>query len=348
MNNNKTDKEYLSVLLCKERRRFYMRYVFFDIECADGGKGSICSFGYVICDEEFREIESDDIIINPDSRFYLVGRSKRPDLFLAYPEAVFRKAPLFPHYYERIRSILEADDQIVIGHSVQDDAAFLCKSCARYGLPPLKFKFADSQSLYADYLGKKGQVALDKACDAFGIPKDHKIHKSEDDARATMRLVCAICKAKGKTLPDAIRACECVGETADLKIFCSYMHPNRTMFIHFLSTLQPKRKCPDILRGKCVSAATAVEQPNQKYIYHLVQMIADAGGTYTRVPSQCDIFITSGDPEKAKVCKRTRVAKQAKHGGARIEMLSLNEFLKKLGVSSAVFDKLPPVDITWM
>ena len=71
MNNNKKDKEYLSVLLCKERRRFYMRYVFFDIECADGGKGSICSFGYVICDEEFREIESDDIIINPDSAYKL-------------------------------------------------------------------------------------------------------------------------------------------------------------------------------------------------------------------------------------------------------------------------------------
>lgn len=325
-----------------------MRYVFFDIECADGGKGSICSFGYVICDEEFREIESDDIIINPDSRFYLVGRSKRPDLHLAYPESVFRKAPLFPHYYERIRSILEAEDQIVMGHSVQDDAAFLCKSCERYGLPPLKFKFADSQSLYADHIGQKGQVALDKACDAFGIPKDHKIHKSEDDARATMRLVSEICKAKGKTLPDALHNCICYGETADLKIFCSYIHPNRTMFLHFLSNLQPKHKRPHALSGKRVSAATAVEQPSQKNIYHLVQMIADAGGTYTRVPSQCDIFITAGNAEAARFCKRTRVAKQARHGGAKIEMLSLDEFLKKLGVSKADFEKLPPVDISWM
>ena len=72
------------------------------------------------------------------------------------------------------------------------------------------------------------------------------------------------------------------------------------------------------------------------------------GGAYTRVPSQCDIFITDGHAESSKLCKRTRVAKQAKRGGAKIEMLTLSEFLKKLGISREDFDKLPPVDITWM
>ncbi len=325
-----------------------MRYVFFDIECADGGKGSICSFGYVICNENFEELESDDIIINPDSRFHLMGRSRRPDLLLAYPEAVFRKAPLFPEFYERIRSILEAENQLVFGHSVQDDAAFLCKSCARYNLRPLDFAFADSQSLYADYIGKKGQVALDKACDAFGIEKDAKIHKSEDDARATMQLVREICRAKRVTLPEAVSSCVCTGLTRDLKIFCEYMHPNRSMFLNFLSSAAPKNERPPFLAGKRVSAATAIEQPNKKDIYHLVQMIVDAGGTYTRVPSQCDIFILGPKSETGKICKRTRVAKQAKHGGAKIEMLSLGEFLKKMGIRPADFEKLPPVDITWM
>ncbi len=83
-----------------------MRYVFFDIECADGGKGSICSFGYVITDEHFHELESADIIINPESRFYLVGRSKRPDIILSYSEAEFRKAPKFPVYYQKIKALV--------------------------------------------------------------------------------------------------------------------------------------------------------------------------------------------------------------------------------------------------
>ncbi len=325
-----------------------MRYVFFDIECADGGKGSICSFGYVICNDRFEELESDDIIINPNSRFYLVGRAKRADLHLAYSEAVFRKAPQFPHFYDRIRAILEAEDQIVIGHSVQDDAAFLCKSCARYDLPPLSFSFVDSQSLYADYIGKKGQVALDKACDTFGIRKDQVIHKSEDDARATMHLVREICRAKEKTLSELISSCVCTGITKDLKIFCDYMHPNRTMFLHFLSAVHPKTPRPQTLTGLRVSAATALEQPSSKQIYHLVQMIVDAGGTYTRVPSQCDIFIMAPHPENGKICKRTRVAKQARHGGAKIEMLPLTEFLKRLGMTKKEFESLPPVDITWM
>ncbi len=325
-----------------------MRYVFFDIECADGGKGSICSFGYVICDENFTELESDDILVNPDSRFHLVGRAKRADLVLAYPESVFRKAPLFPEVYVRIRSILEAEDQIVFGHSVQDDAAFLCKSCVRYGLPPFNFTFADSQSLYADYIGKKGQVALDKACDAFGIFKDEVVHKSEDDAEATMQLVRAICEKKQLTLPEAVASCVCTGQTKDFKIFCNYMHPNRTMFLQFLSHVQKKNERPQILQGMRVSAATAIEQPNRKDIFHLVQMVIDAGGSYTRVPSQCDIFIMGAKSETGKLCKRTRVAKQARHGGAKIQMLSLHEFLKKLGVSREDFDALPPVDITWM
>ena len=52
--------------------------------------------------------------------------------------------------------------------------------------------------------------------------------------------------------------------------------------------------------------------------------------------------------EQGKLCKRTRVAKQARHGGAKIEMLSLDEFLKKMGVSKEEFLALPPVDITWL
>ena len=33
-----------------------MKYLFFDIECADGGKATICSFGYVIADMDFKII----------------------------------------------------------------------------------------------------------------------------------------------------------------------------------------------------------------------------------------------------------------------------------------------------
>ena len=47
-----------------------MKYLSFDIECADGGKATICSFGYVIADEQFRVLKKEDIVLNPDGKFF--------------------------------------------------------------------------------------------------------------------------------------------------------------------------------------------------------------------------------------------------------------------------------------
>ena len=72
-----------------------MKYLFFDIECADGGKATICSFGYVITDMDFNILDHDDILMNPEGRFYLTGRAGRPDVNLAYPIEHFKNAPNF-------------------------------------------------------------------------------------------------------------------------------------------------------------------------------------------------------------------------------------------------------------
>ena len=50
-----------------------MRYLFFDIECADGNF-KICEFGYVITDESFNILTKKNILINPQCRFNLTGR----------------------------------------------------------------------------------------------------------------------------------------------------------------------------------------------------------------------------------------------------------------------------------
>ena len=324
-----------------------MRYVFFDIECADGGKGSICSFGYVITDECFHELESDDLVINPESRFHLAGRSKNPEIMFAYTEDEFRKAPAFPSFYRKIRTLLEREDQLVIGHSVQDDVNFLCKACERYRLPALKFRFLDSQSLYAHVYERNGQIGLDRACEEFSIEKPVDVHKSEEDARATMRLVERICSANRIRLSQYEKAHRIWGETRDFKIFCSYIHPNKTMFQLFLENVHQKNQSPQTFAGKCVSVSMAIEQPRGAQIYHLVQKIVDAGGSYTRVASQCDVFVTLGTHE-GRVCKRTKTAQEAKRGGRRIEFITLDELLRRLGLSREEYEKLPLPDIRWL
>ena len=138
-----------------------MNYIFFDIECADGGAGSICSFGYVVTDEKFNEIFSRDILINPPGKFRLVGREDRPDVHLAYDEQEFRISPKFYYYYDEIKALLEGEDKIVIGHSVKNDAEFLNKSCKRYKLPYINFRFVDTQKIFSKVSGNRKQVSLE-------------------------------------------------------------------------------------------------------------------------------------------------------------------------------------------
>ena len=48
-----------------------MKYLFFDIECANcfDGTGKICEFGYIQTDEKFNILEEDSIKINPCAPF---------------------------------------------------------------------------------------------------------------------------------------------------------------------------------------------------------------------------------------------------------------------------------------
>ena len=64
-----------------------MKYLFFDIECSDGH--NICSFGYVVINDNFEIIEKDDIVINPESKFILSPSKKRPKIELAYTKEYF-------------------------------------------------------------------------------------------------------------------------------------------------------------------------------------------------------------------------------------------------------------------
>ena len=90
-----------------------MRYLSFDIECCDGR--SICEFGYVITDESFNVIEKDCFTVNPVQPFSLLRRLKQDDMKLYFSEDEYYASPEFPEFYDRIRSLLTAPDQTVIG-----------------------------------------------------------------------------------------------------------------------------------------------------------------------------------------------------------------------------------------
>lgn len=340
-----------------------MRYVFFDIECADGGQGSICSFGYVITDTDFHVLEKRDIVINPDARFHLAGRSKKPDLVLAYTKAEFKKAPKFPHFYEEIRAILEAEDQVTVGHSVRDDVNFLCKACRRYSLPSLKFSFRDTQRMYADYIGCKDQISLDHACEAFQIEKPHDVHKSDDDAFATMQLAEALCRETGTSLHEYGEKCKCSGTLDCFTVKCDYLRAklnverdaegyrvlpegkenciwhgtkNEAVFLDYVRGMNKIPRISNLFAKTTISLSLNYERSHFREMLVLVQAIASLGGKYTTKAASADIFVTvSGRNRrgKEKTCFRLLSVKEAQAKGKHIDIIPFDEFLAMIALN---------------
>ena len=168
-----------------------MRYLFFDIECCDGEH--ICEFGYVITDDKFKKLDKQVIKINPDKPFCLKGREKQADITLFFTEKEYYESPLFNVYYDRIKKLIEYPDQIIIGHAINHDAAFLRTACKRYGLGPINFNFVDSQKIYSEFSNDKDRISLEKAEAIFSLEKPEFRHKSDEDAYLTAQLVERMC-----------------------------------------------------------------------------------------------------------------------------------------------------------
>ena len=81
-----------------------MRYLFFDIECSDGLH--ICSFGYIVINDNFEILEKEDIVINPQWKFKLGRDGFDPRIHLAYDTQTFAKQKPFPYHYEKIKKLL--------------------------------------------------------------------------------------------------------------------------------------------------------------------------------------------------------------------------------------------------
>lgn len=175
-----------------------MNLVFFDIECASVNKttAKICAFGYVIADEDFNIIKKEDILINPRGGFHLTDRKGDKGLVLPYEYGDFKNYPPFPKVYGFIKSLLEDENNVVIGHSVMNDVKYLNLETKRFKLPPFKFSFSDSQVIYKAYTGDYSrQMGLGAIAAELGV--EFTPHRAADDAYATMRVVEAMCRAKG-------------------------------------------------------------------------------------------------------------------------------------------------------
>ena len=105
-----------------------MKYLFFDIECASVHMGSkMCSFGYVLADENLNILESKDIIINPKSEWdwYVLEN------ILEQPKEYYERFPSFDEQYESIKQLF-GEGIIAFGHGVTNDVRFINEDCSNW------------------------------------------------------------------------------------------------------------------------------------------------------------------------------------------------------------------------
>ncbi len=186
-----------------------MNYLFFDIECAGVFKSvaKICAFGYCLTDEQFNILEKEDLLINPKGGFHLTDRKGEQGLVLPYKYEEFKKYPDFLERKDKIYSLLQDENTLVVGHATMNDVKYLNFESKRFNLPSFRFRFADTQFLYMNTIGVfSRQFALGTIAKELGV--QFTPHRAVDDAYATMKIAEAICRFEGLTLPETLRKYE--------------------------------------------------------------------------------------------------------------------------------------------
>ncbi len=285
-----------------------MHYVFFDIECACVYRSvaKICAFGYVVTDENFNVTAREDILMNPKGKFHLTDRKGGEGLVLPYEYEDFKKYPLFPAHFRKIRALLEAKDAIVLGHATMNDVNYLNLETKRYRLPSFRFEFHDTQFFWMNVTGEYGrQVGLGAIAENLGV--DFTPHRAVDDAYATMRVCEALCKREGANVQELISRykirggrvegyritpCVSMGQkrfyVEKEKERAAYHKAHEEFYRYVNKHMHKKRK--GALEGKtfCFAKDVEVDVPSS---VKLVAAIFSAGGKYTSHPGECNVYI---------------------------------------------------------
>ena len=326
-----------------------MKYLIFDIECCDGKH--ICEFGYVLADEQFNVIEQKEILINPNMPFNLTGRPHQKDLYLHYSDEVYYAGKEFPEYYNEIKGLIEQEDQIIVGHSIINDAKFLNTACERYNLESINFKCADSQRMLNEIFDNNHAVSLEDAGVIFDIKKPEYLHKADDDAKTTMELISNMCKSLECALTDLIDLCpSCSGENKDFKyryledktlyekmISCKVdriFGLNKRMFTKFLEiSNKPQKQINSLLTGKAVCISLNYELEHFREMMALIQLINKHGATYERKATHSNVFVTwecKQDNGEDRFCSRKKYVEEWNEKGTNIKIISFEELLDLL------------------
>lgn len=279
-----------------------MKILSFDIESCNGNprEASLCSFGYVISDENFNIIEKKDILVNPVPKKFTLGNAWGKGIKLAYPEKQFRKSPLFVEIYEQIEGLFKSAD-LVIGFSIINDLNYLNCACCYYSLHNFDFSFVDVQDLYA-ILHNGEHSSLDKIMKNYGV--DFEVHRSDEDAFVTLILLKKICEETGKSVEELLNYYGIVkghNGMGGYKISYSLAQMTekyglkRTSKLNkylFLKHIEKKKKIKGELKGKRFHFSRKLISSDLDLCRNLINAIYQKGGIYSLSLEETKVFVS--------------------------------------------------------
>lgn len=313
-----------------------MKYLFFDIECGSVYQGSkICSFGYVLTDENLNIIESKDIMVNPNCIWDQYALKH----ILAHSKEYYESFPKFDEQYESIKNLFN-EDTICFGHGITNDVKFLNDDCMRYKLPHIDFVFYDCADIYKEFENDKETKSLAKVSKEIGEHTQNEKHESKQDAFLVYEYTKEMCERMNTTLKELLTLVNnCKGENKNGS--CVYRNSkskttkNKKMgklYDYFIKYVQvSEKRNNNFLKGKNVAVSLNYENKHFKEMLLIIQLITNCGAKYVQDSKKADIFVKENIVSKngfVSYCEREYDVDNEIENSHHIDKIDVQTFLK--------------------
>ena len=264
-------------------------------------------------DEEFNILKTDDIPMSPgrgkDYQFYLKGRNGEKDLELAYEYDFYFSQPEFPHFYQRIKKLMEDPNTICFAYSMQNDIRHIDGTCRRYKLEPLNYTCYDVQMMVGKYLKIKTSVSLHEACTKIvgaDAIMNLQEHLSRDDAEMERLIFEKLCEINEKSPQEFLDE-------------CGYAKTNSIAFIKRAKERAERKRirsegyklyrslvCPDEELDKEENIGRRYNisgelKASPKELNEVIDLIKKKNGLFSNLLSKTDYFIVLDEDNKNKL-----------------------------------------------
>ena len=150
----------------------YKKILAIDFETANSSRGSACSVGYALLENDI--VISKEILINPEERFDFFNT-----MIHGITKDMVSDSLLFTEVWKEVVLLIDKDT-LVIAHNASFDMSVIRYACTKYDIEFPTFDYCCTLNMSKKVYEKLPSYSLDTIVEYLGLEFNH--HKAEDDA----------------------------------------------------------------------------------------------------------------------------------------------------------------------